>query len=609
MMFMGIGRLKFILRALSMALVAVVHLSLAMPLMLVSTPANAAQGDFCFFNGTDPGLKDVNDACQPDTPAQGAQCGTSGLYFNTSAATCVANNDSCTPSGGGSGYYTDGTCSAPPAPVTPTPPATPTGFTPDPNGGQFPSGEMQPMCVNASPFIGGGVFVVSGTVLCYTGAGRSTQIYAYSEAQSTSGWNPFDPSQWNSLSLQDVFANDDVTVGGTLSVYGGAQIYSLNGLNGVQVNNSGVLVRSADTSGNIASLEMTPGKIVEAATDGISTSSLTIDGGKGISIYGQIGSTSADRVGVVVRGDGQGNAAAPTAGPASWADVMVASKSYDGSAGSAVIVNDYGVTVKSASVGNSYNSFGQAGVAGSVVTNSIGTGNGVGATRNLIGNDNPDSAFIANAGTSSMTVVQGALDFGTSGGNSTLIGASHSVTGGSSTVMAGASARHIVMDNNGKMTVVNGVAQEASTSMQVTNGYGTTNGVMANEHTAAISGGSYDPTTMALTNSGAHFSSSNGDPVVVSGVDDGQGAFDAANIRQLNGSIASIAALAGIPSPQNGKDNSIGVGMGQHGTGMAMAFGGQSLMGDSFTVKYGASVSYSSGLVDTSTMLGVGMSW
>jgi trimeric autotransporter adhesin len=208
-----------------------------------------------------------------------------------------------------------------------------------------------------------------------------------------------------------------------------------------------------------------------------------------------------------------------------------------------------------------------------------------------------------------MTVVQGALDFGTSGGTSTLSGASQQVAGGSSTVMGGSSARQVVMDGNGKMTVINGVAQEASTSMHITNGYGTTNGVMANEHTAAISGGTVNPTTMALTDSGAHFSNSRGDPVIVSGVADGQGAFDAANIRQLDGSVASIAALAGIPSPTAGKDNSVGIGMGQHGSGMAMAVGGQSLVGDSLTIKYGASVSYSGGLFDSSTMLGVGMSW
>jgi hypothetical protein len=271
-------------------------------------------------------------------------------------------------------------------------------------------------------------------------------------------------------------------------------------------------------------------------------------------------------------------------------------------------VNDYGVTVKSASTGNSYNSFGGAGATGSMVTNAIGTGEGGGATTNLIGNSNSQSSFIAQAGNSSMVVVQGALDFGTDG-TSTLVGAIQGVSGGSSTVMPGSSARQVVMDENGRMTVVNGVAQEASTSMHITNGYGTTNGVVVNEDRAAMSGGTMNPTTLALTDSGARFSNSLGEPVTVSGVADGQGAFDAANIRQLDSGIASIAALAGIPSPQAGKNNSIGIGVGHHGSGMAVAVGGQSMFGEGLTLKYGASMSYSSGLVDTSTMMGIGMSW
>lgn len=602
--------MRFLLRALGVVLPMVIQLAIAAPLALVATPASAALGDFCFVSGTMPGSEDNAGQCTgPATVMQSDQCGTSGLFYDSTTGNCVANNATCS-TGGGDGLYQTGSCQALPVPTTPTAPTSPPGFTLDSNAGAIPAGEQQPMCVNASPFIGGGMFVVSGTVLCYTGAGRNSGIYAYTDdGANSSGWNPFDSSTWDSLTMRDLYASDDISAQGTLSVFGGAQIYSLNGLNGVQVNDDGVLVRAADLDGNVASLEATAGNIVASATDGTSVSSLTIDGGKGISIYGQIGSGSSDRIGVVVSGDGQGNATAPTNGPAGWADVLVASKSYDGVAGSGVIVNDYGVSIKSASTGNSYNSFGQAGITGSMVTNAIGTGEGGGATTNLIGNSNSQSAFIANAGSSSMTVIHGALDFGTSGGTSTLIGATQQVSGGSSTVMGGSAARHVVMNDNGKMTVINGVAQEASTSMHITNGHGTTNGVMANEHTAAISGGTFNPTTMALTDSGAHFSDSHGDPVVISGVADGQGAFDAANIRQLDGGIASIAALAGIPSPTAGKNNSVGIGMGQHGSGMAMAVGGQSLVGDGLTIKYGASLSYSGGLFDSSTMLGVGMSW
>lgn len=527
-----------LLRAASVILLGLAGLT--SPAVLLATPAGAAEGDFCLFDGTKPGVQDAANTCVADAAfiADGQACGTTGLVFNLASGTCQAAG----------------------APVvTPTAPAAPIGFTPDGNAGQVPSGELQPMCTNASPFIGGGMFVVSGTVLCYTGAGRGTQIYAYSENENGSGWNPLDPQAWDSLAMRDLFASDDITAGGTLSVYGGAQIYSLNGRNGVQVNDSGVLVRSADADGTVAGLGLTPGNILASATDGTSTSSIEINGGKGISIYGQIGPDSADRVGVVISGDGQGNAPTPSMGPASWADVLVASKNYNGSYGSAVIVNGFGTTTR--------------------------------------------------VGSSSMVVVQGALDFSTGGGTSTLAGATQAVSGGSSTVMAGAAGRHVVMDDNGRMTVVDGPASESSSSMHITNGYGTTNGVMADERMVAMSGGTSNPTTMVLNDRGVSFSNADGAPVTLSGVGDGSGPFDAANVRQLDGGIASIAALAGIPSPQAGKSNSVGIGMGHHGSGTAIAVGGQSLIGDSLAIKYGASFSYSGGLIDSSTMLGVGMSW
>jgi len=597
--------MKVPMRMLAVVLSMALQLVLATPVVLTTTTASAAEGDFCFYDGTKPGVQDATNACVPDATftTDGQACGTTGLTYSASAGSCQ---------------------SASGAVPTPTDPADPVGFTLDPNASTAPIGELQPMCVNASPFIGGGMFVVSGAVLCYTGAGRDTGIYAYSEKEGASGWDPLNPSSWDSLALTDLFASDDITAVGTLSVFGGAQIYSLNGLNGVQVNDDHVLVRAADLDGNEASIDTKPGSIVASATDGTSTSSLSISGGDGISltgevasggpavtISGKIGSNNSARAGVIVTGDGQGDATAPTSGAADWADVQVSSKSYmpSNGLGSAVIVNDYGVTVKSAAVGNSYNSFGGAGNTGSMVTNAIGTGEGGGATTNIIGNTNAQSSFSAYGGSSSVVVMQGALDFSTSGGTSTLAGASSQVSGGSSTAMAGSSARQVVVGSDGRMTVINGVATEASSSMHVTNGYGVTNGVAVNEHMAAMSGGTSNPTTLTLTDSGMHISTAGGAPATLSGVADGQGAFDAANIRQLDGSVASIAALAGIPAPQAGKDNSIGIGFGQHGSGAALAVGGQSVIGESFTIKYGASMSYSGGLVDSSTMMGIGMSW
>jgi hypothetical protein len=562
--------MKLLLRIASAALLMLAPIGVATPTILFTSPAGAAEGDFCFYDGTKPGLQDAANQCVPDnTLANGASCGTTGLTYSLSREMCVS----------GSGE-----------PPLPTAPTAPVGFDADPNAGTAPIGELQPMCTNASPFIGGGMFVVSGTVLCYTGAGRDTAIYSYTSNDKGPGWDPLNPQAWDSLALTDIYASGDVTVAGTLSVFGGAQIYSLDGKNGIQVNNDGLLLGSVDGNNEArittrateihssvtdgiakSSTEITPGKVEIKSDDGTSDSSLTVEGGKGISltgeavadgnavsIYGKNGSGNASAAGVRISGDGQGSATYAGSGPAPWADVLVASKSYNGTLGTAVIVNDYGATTK--------------------------------------------------VGSSSMVVVQGALDFHTGGATSVLSGATQDVSGGSSTVMAGASGRQVVVGDDGRMTVVNGVAAESSTSMHVTNGYGTTNGVMANERMAVMSGGTSSPTSMVLDDYGAHFSGPNGGPVAVSGVADGSGPFQAANMRQLDGGIASIAALAGIPAPTAGKNNSLGIGMGHHGSGAAVALGGQSQLGD-LSIKYGASVSYSGGLVDSSTMLGVGMSW
>src|SRR5690606_6705589 len=104
-------------------------------------------------------------------------------------------------------------------PSAPTTPSTPAGFDPDANAGGAPSGEMQPMCVNASPFLGAGFVVVTGTVLCYEGAGRPMGIYAFSEdGDGSNGWNPFDRDPWDSLAVtKDIFAGDDITALGSIT--------------------------------------------------------------------------------------------------------------------------------------------------------------------------------------------------------------------------------------------------------------------------------------------------------------------------------------------------------------------------------------------------------
>lgn len=802
----------------------------------------------------------TSGSCTPNpTPAQGQQCGGSAYYTtNGGANICVPNNQSCSYSGGSgtqAGVYTNGVCGPlPTAPGNlPTPPATPGVMTPISGAGTAPSGEQQPMCVNASPFIGGGVFVVSGTVLCYTGAGRDTQIMAYNDTGTQGGWNPFNPSEWNSLSLKNLYAGNQLTALGTISGFGGAQVYSPDGKTGMQVVNGKIIMGSTNgtsaaaieldatqikvgvsnagstsstvttatsvvtsstdgtktssvttkadgvtiastngtagssstttvdgvvhastdgtstsastttataasmattdgtrvsvvktdlqgvtnsstdgtstsastttataasmattdgtrlsvvktdlqgvtnsstdgtstsastTTATAASMATTDGTklsvvktdlqgVANASTDGTSTSSsvtsagqvaltssdgtsaseITVTGGGGISIYGAYGSASTQNTGVVISGTGRGTLPAPTSGPAAWADVLLASQNFGGSGGYGVIVNDYGISmlspstgvvmtdsgviVRSATTGNTYNSFGSgadnaagssltnvigaggagsvsnfigsAGQAGTQVINEMGTGSG-GYTTNRIGNANALTSVVTQAGSSSTVVIQGALDFSTGQGASVLANPTQQVRGGQAVAMLGTTQTHASVDANGKVTVVHGAAApEASSSLYIVNGQGGANGVVVTERAAVMSGGESSPTSMTLNDYGVTFSNANtGGPVIVSGIADGQGPNDAVNKRQMDGGLASVAAMTGLPAPQAGKRNTFGMAVGQHGSGTALALGGQSLLGEAFTFKYSAAVSHSSGLIDGSASMGIGYSW
>lgn len=682
-----------------------------------ASTAYAAPGDYCFISDTkQPGEEDLEGFCLPTNPPDGFDCG-DGLSYNQDAQYCVANNEQCSISGGGSGLYQGGLCEALPEPPAPTNPPALSGFQSNPDAGALPGGELQPMCVNASPFIGGGMFIVSGTVLCYDAAGRPTGIHAYTDdGEGQSGWNLIDPNRpkWDSITLRDLYASDDISAQGVISSYGGAQFYSPNGFTGFQLTDYRIYLRAADEDGNVASMLTTPGNIAMLATDGTATSGMNIEAngvsvsaydgtatsglsvkgdkvtlstndgatssgltmqgdsvsivaadgeggvsafavngntgidvagfadtvGPGVGIAGRVGDDSTASVGVWITGDGKGVNAAPTSGPAGWADTLLSSKNFtlDNGLGSGVIVNDYGINIRSAAVGNSYNFFGsgaenavgsvvnnvigdgglgtvnnyigRTGDVGTVVTNEIGTAVGGGSSINRIGNTNALTTFSATAGTSSVTVIQGALDMVTGQGGSILPAATQQVSGGTATSMLAIASRHAVVDANGSVSMANGPAAEASTASYIVNGYGNTNAVVITERSAVLSGGEQTPTSLTMTDTGAHFSNaSTGAPVAISGVADGQGAFDATNVRQLHSGLASVVALTGLPSPAFGKRNSFGIAFGQHGTGSAVALGGQAMFSDDFTVKYGASVSHASGRIDSSLSLGAGLSW
>ena len=294
----------------------------ALALGLPAGTAFAALNDACDA-GTGPASGLVTDGtlgtCTATTSlTQGAQCSGS-YYYNSTSGTCVANQASCSASSapgtydtgactpvstpstgmscGGNEYYNgstcvpngtqSGTCAAPNewtngVCVAPPPTATPPSVSgslssaaSSLNGlkgvvpGQTPGASgQQPICVNSSPIIGAGMFVIAGSTLCYgTAADTSgTSIYAYHTSSS---------QDWNGLNVQDLFSRGDITALGTLSVYGGAQLYSPDGQTGLLVVNGNVLAASSNGT-NSSSVSVAPGSVTTASTGGGFSTSLTV---------------------------------------------------------------------------------------------------------------------------------------------------------------------------------------------------------------------------------------------------------------------------------------------------------------------------------------------
>ncbi|MFZ5564502.1 MAG: YadA C-terminal domain-containing protein, partial [Thermodesulfobacteriota bacterium] len=109
-----------------------------------------------------------------------------------------------------------------------------------------------------------------------------------------------------------------------------------------------------------------------------------------------------------------------------------------------------------------------------------------------------------------------------------------------------------------------------------------------------------------------------GDPVVVTGVAEGTTAYDAVNYAQFRreidrldkrmdefaGGVASVAALAAIPSPTNGKCFSIGAGYGNYDGESAIAIGGKACVFSKNIVVTGGA-----GFSNDQTTINAGIGW
>ena len=136
---------------------------------------------------------------------------------------------------------------------------------------------------------------------------------------------------------------------------------------------------------------------------------------------------------------------------------------------------------------------------------------------------------------------------GLDSGTSILSNPTHSTSAGTAIVMKGAAGNQTVVDANGKLTNVNGVASESTAALTLTNGIGNTHGLVVTETKSVLSGGVYS-SSLTMDDNGATFSNANtGGPVQVHGVNDGTSDFDAVNVRQMAAGIAMAAGLAALP--------------------------------------------------------------
>lgn len=225
---------------------------------------------------------DYNNVTSTQVFSNGTACVSNGSTDKSCGYTEPANSGEA----GQYKYWQNGACvdaPAPPAIVIPSSENTPEGLKNAGNAlssiaGQAPRGNQQPICINSSPIVGGAIFgVVIGSTLCYgTAAGlNGTKIYGF-ESGGNSG-------SWDSLNVQDIYARGDITALGTLSVYGGARIYSPDQLSGIVVKNGQVLAASSNqtsetidgttsTTNNLASLDVTPTEITIATSKKIGAS-------------------------------------------------------------------------------------------------------------------------------------------------------------------------------------------------------------------------------------------------------------------------------------------------------------------------------------------------
>jgi hypothetical protein len=238
------------------------------------------------------------------------------------------------------------------------------------------------------------------------------------------------------------------------------------------------------------------------------------------------------------------------------------SSAISGPSGSSVTTNATGTAVlgvintntatttntMSVSAGGGSGSF-QASTGGTAVTGGLNTVGGNSGSTNIIGNPG-----------TSINTVQGATNNITGTTSTTLNGAGNTVVVNSSGVNA---------NGNGATLSMNATA----VTLENSTGHGLQ---VYTDHTV-LSGGT-NSTQLDLNNTNATFSNTlTGAPIQVKGVADATDDHDAVNFSQLKdvyGGVASTVALGNIPTLDESKDVSIGVGVGYFKGTAGIAVGG-----------------------------------
>lgn len=242
---------------------------------------------------------------------------------------------------------------------------------------------------------------------------------------------------------------------------------------------------------------------------------------------------------------------------------------------------------------------------------------GTGSIGGVVDNKSYTNKISGNTYVDGNVYINGTLDYvssnsantsviGATSATSVLAGATQATTAGTAIVLKGSNGTQTVVDANGKLTNVTGLATESTASLTLTNGVGNTHGLVVTETQSTLSGG-VNSSSLTLSDNGATFSdSATGSPVQVHGVNDGTSDFDAVNVRQFAGAIASVTAMANIPQVDQDKTYAVGVGMGSFMGKTALAAGVTYRFTRNGVLKGSISSAMSS---SNTTTIGLGAAW